>query len=423
MLDIKLLRTDYEEVAKKISRRGDKVSFEPFLALENRRREILVRLEALRCRKNKASQEIPRKKKLGEPVDDIMREMKIVSLETKELEEQKRIIDSEFGDTLLTFPNIPNDSVPDGNDETSNIEIRKWGVIPSFDFPVLPHYDIGEGSGIFDFERASKLSGSRFCVMFGDGAKLERALINFMLDMHVEKHGYTEVAPPFLVNRTSMTGTGQLPKFEDDLFRTEPDDMFLIPTAEVPLTNIHRDEILKESDLPLLYTAYTPCFRREAGSYGRDVRGLIRQHQFNKVELVKLAHPDRSYDELEALLCNAEAVLKALELPYRVVNLCAGDLGFSAAKTFDIEVWIPSQERYCEISSCSNFEDFQSRRAGIRFRSLADKKKIDFVHTINGSGLAVGRTVVAILENNQTKDGRIVIPSVLRQYFSGREYL
>jgi seryl-tRNA synthetase len=321
---------------------------------------------------------------------------------------------------LLTLPNLPHVSVPKGKDSSDNAEVRRWGDIPKFDFEPKPHWDLGEALGILDFKTGAKIAGARFTLYWDLGAKLERALINFMLDLHTREHGYREVLPPFMVNRTTMTGTGQLPKFEEELFKVEGTDYFLIPTAEVPVTNIHQDEVLDEEVLPLYYTAYTPCFRKEAGSYGKDTRGLIRQHQFNKVELVKFTKPENSYDELEKLLSNAEEVLKRLKLPYRVVNLCTGDLGFSASKTYDIEVWLPGQETFKEISSCSNFEDFQARRAKIRYR-VSGKSKTEYVHTLNGSGLAVGRTLVAILENYQKADGSVEIPDVLRPYLYGVE--
>jgi seryl-tRNA synthetase len=344
--------------------------------------------------------------------------MREVSQQIKGLDDELRGIEEEFDLFLLTVPNIPHASVPVGRSESDNVEIRSHGEKPSFDFEAKPHWEIGESLGILDFERGAKITGARFTLYRGMGARLERALINFMLDLHTEQHGYLEMLPPFMVNRESMTGTGQLPKFEDDLFRLEGLDYYLIPTAEVPVTNIHRGEILRSAELPLRYTAYTPCFRKEAGSYGKDTRGLIRQHQFNKVELVKFARPEQSYSELELLLDNAEEVLRRLGLHYRVVELCTGDLGFSAAKTYDIEVWLPGQEAYREISSCSNFEDFQARRAGIRFRD-EEKAKPEFVHTLNGSGLAVGRTLVAILENYQSADGSVRIPEVLRPYVGG----
>jgi len=348
-----------------------------------------------------------------------MARMKGVSEEIKRLEADIRIIESNENEILLTLPNIPHESVPVGRDEKGNIEVRKWGEVPEFNFDPKPHWEIGEDLEIIDFQRATNIAGARFALLKGAGALLERSLINFMLDIHTREHGYTEVLPPFMVNPKSMTGTGQLPKFEEELFRIERDDLYLIPTAEVPVTNIHQKEILKEDDLPLYYTAYTPCFRREAGSYGKDTRGLIRQHQFNKVELVKFSRPDSSYVELEKLTNDAEDILKRLGLPYRVIILCTGDMGFAAAKTYDIEVWLPGQDTYREISSCSNFEDFQARRADIRYKS--SKGKTTFVHTLNGSGLAVGRTLVAILENFQQEDGSVIIPEVLKTYMGGLE--
>jgi seryl-tRNA synthetase len=323
-------------------------------------------------------------------------------------------------DFLLVVPNLPHSSVPVGKDSADNVEVRRWGEIPKFDFEPKPHWDLGEELGILDFKNGAKITGARFTLYWDLGAKMERALINFMLDLHTREHGYCEVLPPFMVNRTTMTGTGQLPKFEEELFKVEGTDYFLIPTAEVPVTNIHQDEVLEEEVLPLYYTACTPCFRKEAGSYGKDTRGLIRQHQFNKVELVKFTKPENSYDELEKLLSDAEEVLKRLKLPYRVVNLCAGDLGFSASKTYDIEVWLPGQDTFKEISSCSNFEDFQARRAKIRYR-ISGKSKTEYVHTLNGSGLAVGRTLVAILENYQQVDQSVIIPEVIRPYMDGVE--
>ena len=360
------------------------------------------------------SEEIGRLKKQKQDAADLLKEMKGVSSEIKELDEQLRELEEKTMGFLLEVPNIPHETVPVGRDETKNIEIRKHGEPPEFDFKPLNHWDIAEMNDIVDFQRASKLAGARFAILKGAGAKLERALMNFMLDLNTSS-GYKEIFPPILVNRQSMTGTGQLPKFESDLFRVADSDFFLIPTAEVPVTNIHRDEILNESDLPIYYTAFTPCFRREAGSYGKDTRGLIRQHQFNKVELVKFTRPEDSYDELERLTSNAEEVLKKLGLHYRVVVLCTGDLGFSATKTYDIEVWLPGQDRYREISSCSNFVDYQARRADIRFRREG-KKGTEFVHTLNGSSLAIGRTMVAVLENYQQKDGSVMIPEVLRPY-------
>jgi len=347
-------------------------------------------------------------------LEKLISEMRQLGDEINDLESKLRIIEDKVQSFLLYIPNLPHNTVPVGKDETENVEIRRWGVPPEFDFEPLNHWDIGEILGIIDFERAGKIAGSRFAVMKGVGARLERALINFMLDLHISK-GYIEVFPPLLVNRDSMIGTGQLPKFEEDLFKTEEPEYYLIPTAEVPVTNLHKNEILSEDDLPIYYVSYTPCFRKEAGSHGKDVRGLIRQHQFNKVELVKFVKPEDSYEELESLTKDAEEVLQRLGLHYRVIVLCTGDLGFSSAKTYDIEVWLPGQKRYREISSCSNFEDFQARRANIRFRKR-EKRGTEFVHTLNGSGLAIGRTVVAILENYQQRDGSVIVPEALRPY-------
>ncbi|RLA97197.1 MAG: serine--tRNA ligase, partial [Deltaproteobacteria bacterium] len=366
------------------------------------------------------SEEISRRKRQGEDAQELIAEMRALSQELKEMEAQLREKEEELRKLLLTVPNIPHSSVPVGEDSEENVEVRKWGEPPSFPFTPRPHWEVGEELGILDFQRGAKLAGARFVLYRGLGALLERALINFMLDLHIKEHGYKEVLPPFIVNRNSMIGTGQLPKFEEDLFKIEGMEYYLIPTAEVPVTNIHRDEILEEEDLPLRYVSYTPCFRKEAGSYGKDTRGIVRQHQFNKVELVKFAHPETSYEELETLLQDAEEVLRRLGIHYRVVTLCTGDLGFAASKTYDIEVWLPSQEEYKEISSCSNFEDFQARRANIRFRRRG-KKGTEFVHTLNGSGLAVGRTVVAILENYQQEDGSVLIPEALRPYMGGIE--
>lgn len=417
MLDPKFLRENLESVEKRLATRGGAVTLGNFRELDSRRRELLREAEALKAVRNAASEEISRIKDKSQAQPRIA-EMREVSAKIKTLDEELRGVDDELLAVLLTIPNLPHESVPVGASETDNREVRKWGEPPRFGFAPKPHWEIGEGLGILDFERGAKLTGARFTLYRGAGARLERALINFMLDLHTEHHGYEETLPPFMVNRESMTGTGQLPKFEEDLFRMEGTDYYLIPTAEVPVTNIHRGEILKGSDLPLSYTAYTPCFRKEAGSYGKDVRGLIRQHQFNKVELVKFAHPSTSYAELERLLSDAEEVLRRLGLHYRVVELCTGDMGFSAAKTYDIEVWLPAQDAYREISSCSNFEDFQARRASIRFRE-DDKAKPEFVHTLNGSGLAVGRTLVAILENCQQEDGTVVVPEALRPYMGG----
>lgn len=414
MLDARFVRENVAAVGNSLKKRGYEFPLPAFLALEEKRMVLLKETEELRNRRNVVSEEIGRLKRQKDDATVQLEEMKGVSDRIKDLDEQLKGLETETRDLLLTIPNIPDESVPLGKDENENVEIRTWGTIRQFDFEPLNHWDIAEHLDIIDFERGAKISGARFSVMKGAGARLERALMNFMLDTHTGK-GYKEIFPPILVNRESMTGTGQLPKFEAELFRIDDPGFYLIPTAEVPVTNIHRDEILHESDLPIYYTAYTPCFRREAGSHGKDTRGLIRQHQFNKVELVKFVKPEESFGELEKLTNNAEEILQALELPYRVMALCSGDLGFSSAKTYDIEVWLPGQNRYREISSCSNFVDFQARRAGIRFRREG-KKGTEFVHTLNGSGLAIGRTVVAILENYQQKDGAVIIPEVLRSY-------
>ena len=419
MLDIRYLRENFAAAEAALKTRGGAVDLAGFESLDQQRRGLLSEAEALKAEKNKVSALIGQTKDKSQVQDEIAR-MKDVSSRIKELDDQLRTVEEQLNDMLMGIPNVPHELCPVGGSEEDNVEVRVWGDKPVFDFAPKAHWDIGEGLGILDFERASKLSGARFALYFGAGARLERALINFMLDLHTGEHGYTETLPPFLVNRTTMTGTGQLPKFESDLFHTEEVDLFLIPTAEVPVTNIHRDEILGEKDLPLCYTAYTPCFRKEAGSHGRDTRGLIRQHQFNKVELVKFTRPEDSDAELEALLQNAEKVLQLLKLPYRVVDLCTGDIGFSAARTFDIEVWLPGQDCYREISSCSNFRDFQARRAAIRFRRDG-AKKAELVHTLNGSGLAVGRTLLAILENYQQQDGSVLIPKALKPYMGGLE--
>jgi seryl-tRNA synthetase len=419
MLDIKYLRDNFEAAEKALAQRSGEIDLSAFKDLDLKRRELLAESESLKAEKNRVSALIGKTKDKSQVKDEIA-QMKQVSAQIKELDEQLGQTEEQFKTLLMGVPNIPHELCPVGQSEDDNVEVRSWGEKPTFSFTPKAHWDIGEELGILDFERAVKLSGARFALYRGAGARLERALINFMLDLHTEKHGYTETLPPFLVNRASMTGTGQLPKFEDDLFHTEDVDLFLIPTAEVPVTNIHRDEILSEQDLPICYTAYTPCFRKEAGSHGRDTRGLIRQHQFNKVEMVKFVKPEDSDVELDKLLGNAEKVLQLLEIPYRVVDLCCGDIGFSAARTFDIEVWLPGQECYREISSCSNFRDFQARRAAIRFRREGGGKP-EFVHTLNGSGLAVGRTFLAVLENYQQEDGSVVIPEVLRPYMGGLE--
>lgn len=414
MLDARFVRENIDVVRDALRKRGYDMDLSGFLSLEEERLRLLRESEELRNRRNVVSEEIGRLKRQGQRAEDLIVEMKTVSERIKEIEERLKGVEDKTEAFLLSLPNIPHESVPVGKDETENVEVRRWGKPIDFDFEPLNHWDIAETLDIIDFERGTKIAGARFSVMKGAGARLERALMNFMLDLNTSK-GYKEIFPPILVNRESMTGTGQLPKFADELFRTVNPEFYLIPTAEVPVTNIHRDEILKESDLPIYYTAYTPCFRREAGSHGKDVRGLIRQHQFNKVELVKFVKPEDSYNELESLSRDAEDILQRLGLPYRVVALCTGDLGFSAAKTYDLEVWLPGQQRYREISSCSNFEDFQARRANIRFRREG-KKGTEFVHTLNGSGLAIGRTVVAILENYQQKDGTVTIPEALRPY-------
>jgi len=418
MLEAKYIREHIDEVQEKLALRGQAIGLEQFVSIDGERRKAIQEWEKLRALQKKVSDEVSKRKREGHDASELISEMKKVSQELKGLDgivEEKEKVLQEF---LLTLPNLPHVSVPKGRDSSDNAEVSRWGDIPKFDFEPKAHWDLGEELGILDFKSGAKIAGARFTLYWDLGAKLERALINFMLDLHTREHGYREVLPPFMVNRTTMTGTGQLPKFEEELFKVEGTDYFLIPTAEVPVTNIHQDEVLDEEILPLYYTAYTPCFRKEAGSYGKDTRGLIRQHQFNKVELVKFTKPENSYDELEKLLSNAEEVLKRLKLPYRVVNLCTGDLGFSASKTYDIEVWLPGQDTFKEISSCSNFEDFQARRAKIRYR-VSGKSKTEYVHTLNGSGLAVGRTLVAILENYQQADGSVVIPEVLRPYLYG----
>ncbi len=421
MIPISTIRTKKELVEKALKKRGYDFDLDYLIELDKKRREIIVKLESLKAEKNKISKEIGKLKREGKDVSHIIKQMKEKGSEEKELTDSLREVENELNDLLLRIPNIPHESVPVGEDETFNIEVKKYGSPREFDFEPLPHWEIGTRLGILDFKSASKITGSRFVVYKGDGALLERALINFMLETHI-KRGYQEILPPFIAHERALVGTGNLPKFKEDLFKLEGYEWYLIPTAEVPVTNLHRDEILNEDELPKKYVSYTPCFRSEAGSYGKDVRGIIRQHQFNKVELVKFSHPDNSYDELESLLLDAEEILKLLKLPYRIVALSTGDLGFSSSKTYDIEVWLPSKNNYIEISSCSNFEDFQARRANIKFRDQKTKKT-RFVHTLNGSGLAVGRTVAAILENYQQKDGRVLIPEVLRKYFGNRTYI
>lgn len=396
---------------------------EPLENLDIKRREAIGKMEALQAERNNVNKEIARRKANKEPAEELFAGMKEVGAQIKDLEKTVDELDQAVNEILLGIPNAPHASTPLGCNETANVEIRKFGQPKQYGFAVKDHVDLGTTLGILDLDRAAKLTGARFSVLTGAGARLERALIQFMLDTHTQKHGYKEILPPFIVNAASMRGTGQLPKFEQDLFKLQGFDYYLIPTAEVPVTNLYAGEILKESDLTISYAAYTPCFRSEAGSYGRDTRGLIRQHQFDKVELVKFCRPEESYDELEKLLDNAEEILRLLQLPYRVVALSTGDLGFSAAKTYDIEVWLPSQNCYREISSCSNFEDFQARRAAIRYKGSEAKAKTAFVHTLNGSGLAVGRTWVAILENYQDENGRVCIPEVLRPYMGGMTHL
>ncbi|MFA6414115.1 MAG: serine--tRNA ligase [Syntrophales bacterium] len=418
MLDIKYIRQNTELVRRKMLERGQEMDMSPFLNLDTSRRDILQEVEKLRNDRNTVSKDIGEKKKKKEDASEQIARMGEVSARIKSLDDELKRVEEELNAMIMVIPNIPHESVEYGTSSEDNPVIRVWGEKPQFSFAPKPHWDIGEDLKILDFERGAKITGARFTVYMGLGAMLERAIINFMLDLHIFDHGYTEVLAPFMVNRESMTATGQLPKFEADLFRVDQVDYFLIPTAEVPVTNIHRDEILSEKELPIHYVSYSPCFRAEAGSYGKDTRGLIRQHQFNKVEMVKFSRPETSYDELEKLTANAEDVLQRLNIPYRTVSLCTADLGFSSAKTYDVEAWLPGQDAYREISSCSNFEDFQSRRAAIRFRR-EDTGKLDFVHTLNGSGLAAGRTVVAVLENYQQADGSVVIPEALRPYMKG----
>lgn len=422
MLDQKLLRTNFKEITERLKHRGEDLSdLVKFGDLDEKRRSLISEVEQLKAQRNEATKQISELKKNNEDATSAITEMRELGGKIKELDKNLTIIDEELTQILYSIPNIPHESVPVGEDEDDNIEVRTWGEKKSFDFEPKPHWDIGTDLDILDFERAGKVTGSRFVFYKGMGARLERALINFMIDLHVDEHGYEEMIPPFIVNRESMIGTGQLPKFEEDAFRISDWDYFLIPTSEVPGTNYHRDEILAEEDLPKKYVANSACFRSEAGSAGRDTRGLIRQHQFNKVELIQFVKPEKSYEVLEQLTNHAEKILQLLELPYRVMSMCTADLGFTAAKKYDIEVWIPTQETYREISSCSNFEAFQARRAKIRYRNSA--KKVEYVHTINGSGLAVGRTVTAILENNQQADGSVLIPKVLRPYMGGKEFI
>ncbi len=417
MLDSKIIREKTDLLYESLRKRGISFDVHALLKIDEKRRTLIKETESLKNEKNKLSDDIARLKKTGGETKALIEHLKDTGKKIAELDEELRNTEKEWDDMMLMIPNIPHESVPEGTTDEHNKVVKVWGEKPVFDFEPLPHWDIGEKLDILDFKRAAKITGSRFTLYKSFGAQLERALINFMLDLHTKEHGYIEVLPPFMVNRQTMTGTGQLPKFEDELFRLDGIDYFLIPTAEVPVTNIYSNEILREDELPIKFVAYTPCFRKEAGAHGKDTRGLTRQHQFNKVELVKFSLPETSYDELEGLLNNAEEVLRRLNIHYRVSLLCTGDLGFSSAKTYDIEVWLPGQNIYREISSCSNFEAFQARRAMIRYKKSNGKN--EFVHTLNGSGLAIGRTVMAVLENYQMPDGSIIVPEVLRPYMGG----
>jgi len=420
MLDLKYLRQNIEFVRQKMDDRGQKIDFDRFVDLEAKRRDILQNVETLRNERNSVSKQVGELKKKKEDASALIEKMGDVSAKIKEYDESLRVTEEELGAFVMIVPNIPHESVPFGKGSEDNTVVRTWGDIPVFNYEPKQHFDLGESLNILDFARGAKITGARFTLYRGAAAQLERAIMNFMLDLHTTQHGYTEVLTPFMVNADSMTGTGQLPKFKEDLFKIEGMEYYMVPTAEVPVTNIYRDEILEEDKLPIYFVAYSPCFRAEAGSYGKDTRGLIRQHQFNKVEMVKFSKPETSYDELEKLTANAEEVLKRLNIPFRTVCLCTADLGFSSAKTYDVEAWLPGQNTYREISSCSNFEDFQARRAAIRYRRK-DNGKVEFVHTLNGSGLAIGRTVVAVMENYQQEDGSIIIPEALRPYMRGLE--
>ncbi|MEE1012739.1 MAG: serine--tRNA ligase [Clostridia bacterium] len=422
MIDLKLLRTEPETVINALARRKENVDIEGLLALDKERREVLFEAEQKKAEQNAVSKKIPAMKKAGEDTTEVFAEMKKLSDDIKAYDEKLRELDEKITAISYTIPNLPNPTVPDGDTDEDNVEVRRFLEPTQFDFEPKAHWDLGKDLGILDPETAAKITGTRFTVYSGAGAQLERAIMNFFLDTHTRQHGYKEIFPPFMVHRNSMVGTGQLPKFEEDAFKVANTDYFLVPTAEVPVTNMHRDEILNGDDLPIKYCAYTACFRAEAGSAGRDTRGLIRQHQFNKVELVKFTKPEDSYAELEKLVADAEDVLKLLKLPYRVVKICIGDLGFTAAMKYDIEVWMPSYNRFVEISSCSNFEDFQARRANIRYKNSV-KDKAQLVHTLNGSGVAIGRTTAAILENYQNADGSITVPEILRPYMGGLEVI
>jgi len=417
MLDLRFVRENIELVEESLRKRGNELSLDKFREMEEERRRILTDVEKLKHRRNVVSDQIGELKRKGEDTGEIIAEMKELSGKIKEYDERLKELENNINDILLVIPNIPHESVPVGSTDQDNEEVFRWGEPRNFSFTPKAHWELGEGLDILDFGRAAKVTGARFTFLKNAGARLERSLVNFMLDLHVEKHGYREVFPPFLVNAASATGTGQLPKFAEDMFKLEGLDYYLIPTAEVPVTNLYREEILAEKDLPIYHVAYSACFRAEAGSHGRDTRGIIRQHQFNKVELVKFVKPEDSYAELEKLTADAEEVLQLLGLPYRKVVLCTGDLGFSSAKTYDLEVWLPAYNDYREISSCSNFEDFQARRAGIKYRREEDGR-VEFVHTLNGSGLAIGRTLAAIMENYQNEDGSITVPEVLRPYMN-----
>lgn len=422
MLDTKWIREHSDEVAVMLANRNNSFPLDRFMQLDTMRRETLLEVESLKEQRNAGAKQVGTMKKAGQNADGLMEEMRRIGEKVKELDDKADAIQSELDELAMSIPNKPDISVPVGADENFNVEIRRWGVPNEFKFAPKPHWDLGEALGIMDFEKGVQLAESRFTVLKGAGARLERGLMNFMLDLHTLQHGFTEVAPPILVNTNTMKGTGQLPKFAEDLYRCVNDDLWMIPTAEVPLTNLHAGEILNESDLPKYYCAFTPCFRREAGSYGRDMRGMLRQHQFDKVEMVKLCTPENSYDELEHMTKCAEKVLQLLGIPYRVICLCTGDMGFSAAKTYDIEVWLPSQDCYREISSCSNCEDFQARRMGTKYRPAGGGKP-RFIHTLNGSGIAIGRCLIALMENYQNEDGSITVPEALRQYTGGLEII
>ena len=418
MLDIRWVRDNPDAVRQMLVNRKATFPVDELIGFDERRRHLLAEVEELNARRNQESKRIGRAQTDGEDVEALKEAVRRISSRIKDLDQEISDVEAAQRDLMMSIPNVPHESVPIGDDEEANVEIRRWGTVPSFSFEPKPHWELGEKLGILDFERGVKLAESRFTVLLGLGARLERALINFMLDLHTGEHGFKEVIPPFLVNTRTMTGTGQLPKFGEDLYRCVADDLWLIPTAEVPLTNLHAEEILEEKDLPLYYTAYTACFRREAGAHGRDVRGFLRQHQFDKVEMVKICHPQKSYEELESMTACAEKVLQLLEIPYRVVCLSTGDMGFGATKTYDIEVWLPSQHKYREISSCSNCEDFQARRMNTRYRPEGGGKP-RFVHTLNGSGIAIGRCLIAMLENFQHEDGSVSIPDVLVPYLRG----